>query len=255
MNSSDFRKETAFLESAVKEAYKNCGRFGSVTEKTSFDLVTDADVRIERFITELIRDQFPDDRILGEEENPETAVKGRTWTVDPIDGTVNMAHSIRIFGVQCSLIENSKPAASAIYLPLWDEMYTAARGRGAFRNGEPIRAVRREPEKAIVSFGDLSHVRADDFTDQMRMMFYLSPKVAKLRMFGCAAADFAALACGKLDGTVLFTKNQWDLAPGILLAHEAGCEIRSPEGEYTLDSRAVIAAATPELAELIRESW
>ena len=250
-----FTKELELLKSSVREAYSGFGRFGDVREKSNFDLVTDADLKIEKYITEKIRGLFPDDRILSEEDSPQTTVMGRTWTIDPIDGTVNMANSIRIFGVQCSLFEGGEPAVGVIYLPVWDELYTAVRGRGAFRNGEPIGASRRGPEKAIVSFGDFSHTRADDLTDELRMMFYLSPKVSKIRMFGCAAADFAALACGKIDGTVLFTKNQWDLAPGILLSREAGCVIRSPEGGYTLDSRAVIAASTPELAEMIRESF
>ena len=255
MSEKAYERELAFLGQTVTEAFAAHGKMEKVTDKTAFDLVTDADVAIERHVTRRIREEFPGDGILGEEDNPKTAVGGRTWTVDPIDGTVNMAHSIRLFGVQCSLTEDFEPVVSVIYLPVFGELYSAVNGRGAFCGEKRLRAAKREPEKAIVSFGDLSHTHADDFTDQMRMMFYLSPKVSKLRMLGCAAVDFAALAAGKLDGTVFFTKNLWDLAPGMLLAKEAGCEICSPEGGYTPDSRAIIIASTHEIAELIRESY
>lgn len=252
-----YQKELEMISAAVKEAYHTYGGFkkDSVSDKAKFDLVTEADYNIEKYLIDCIKKSFPEDRILSEETGFDTKIQGRTWTVDPIDGTVNMARGIRMFGVQCAMFEDSKPVVSVIWLPVLNELYTAAKGRGAFLNGEKITVCPTENQRAIVSFGDFPHRRLDDFTDEHRLLFTLSAKIARIRMFGSAAVDFACLACGKTNATVLFTKNQWDLAPGTLLCLEAGGVIGGLEGEYTLASRAVIAAADEKMLELIRSCY
>lgn len=252
---SKYQRELEFIAGAVKEAFDAHGSFCAINEKQSFDLVTDADVKIEEQITAAIRETFPGDPIMGEEHSPGIAVADRTWTVDPIDGTVNMANSIPLFGVQCSMFDGGEPVVSVIYLPLWNELYTAEKGEGAFLNGEKLACRERPADRAIISFGDFSHRRPDDLTDEHRVMFYLSPRVSKIRMFGSAAVDFALLVTQRIDGTMFFTKNQWDIAPGALLTREAGGVVTSFEGDYTLDSRAVVAASCENIARLIKESW
>ena len=134
-------------------------------------------------------------------------------------------------------------------------LYTAEKGEGAFLNGKRVFCRERPADRAIISFGDFSHRRPDDLTDEHRVMFYLSPRVSKIRMFGSAAVDFALLVTGRIDGTMFFTKLQWDIAPGALLTREAGGVVTSFEGDYTLDSRAVVAASCENIARLIKESW
>ena len=73
-------------------------------------------------------------------------------------------------------------------------------------------------------------------------------------MFGAACMDFAFVAAGKTSGTVIFTKNKWDIAPGILLCQESGALIKGIEGDYTDESNVVIATASEELFEIIIES-
>ena len=70
-------------------------------------------------------------------------------------------------------------------------------------------------------------------------------------MFGAACIDFAFVACGKTSGTVIFTKNKWDIAPGILLCQEAGALLKGNNGDYTDESNVVIASATEELYQTI----
>ncbi len=239
---------------AMKEAYYAHGSFSQVRDKGRFDLVTDADENIEAFLIRRIRQEFPEDRILSEETGSHTKIEGRTWTVDPIDGTVNMAKGLPLFGIQCALFDESECVMSAIWLPVFDECYTAVKGEGAYCNGQPLEVRSSEAERTVVSFGDFSHQRPDDFADEHRMLRSLSPHVAKIRMFGSAAVDFAAVAGGAVNATVLFTRNQWDLAPGILLAREAGAVITDLEGgEYTTKSRGVIAAADRALADRMKD--
>ena len=249
-----YQKELELIVRAMKEAYYAHGGFSRVSDKDGFDLVTDADENIEAYLLKQIHEHFPEDRILSEETGSKTKIEGRTWTVDPIDGTVNMAKGIPLFGIQCSLFDGGECVMSAIWLPVFDECYTAVKGKGAFCNGEPLHVKPCEANRAMVSFGDFSHKRIDDFTDQHRMLYLLSTHVAKIRMFGSAAVDLAAVASGVTNATVIFTRNQWDLAPGILLCREAGAVVTDQEGkEYTLESRGVVAAADKELADLIKE--
>jgi len=72
-------------------------------------------------------------------------------------------------------------------------------------------------------------------------------------MFGAASIDFAFVASGKTDGAVIFTRNKWDIAPGILLCREAGAMIMDLNGEYSNNSNVVIAVATNDLYQVIKK--
>lgn len=253
---ASYEKELKFAVETVKKAGQSFKEAGTVSEKSKFDLVTERDLKIEEFIKAAIKESFPEDSILAEETMSRTALAGRTWTVDPIDGTVNMAKGLPLYGVQCALLIDSEPVVGVIYLPIVDMLFCASCGGGAYRDGERLSVSDCEPRKASVSFGDFSHARPDDFTDQHRMVYLLSTQVAKLRMLGTAAWDFAALASGWIDATVLFTRNQWDLAPGRLIASEAGAVVCDLDGgEYSPSSRGIIAACDKDMAKLISECF
>jgi myo-inositol-1(or 4)-monophosphatase len=74
----------------------------------------------------------------------------------------------------------------------------------------------------------------------------------RIKMFGAACMDFSALACGRTDALVMFSKNLWDIAPGALLASEAGAYIFGLDGkEYTDRSNALIAVSEKEQLSVI----
>lgn len=246
--------ELAFAEWVLREAYRKCfaGNCEKVTQKGSFDLVSAADVAVERFVAEQIHARFPADRFLGEETAPGAALGGRCWVLDPIDGTVNMANGIPVYGMQCALFEDDRCTVSALYFPVWNEMFTAGDSLGAFRDGERLTVARRPLSGAIVSFGDFRHDDPARREQQFAIMARVSPLVSKIRMFGAASMDFASLAAGRTDGAVLFTRNLWDIAPGILLCREAGAEVLSVDGgAYRQGSAGVAVTGSPELAQLL----
>ena len=115
---SDGKKELEFLVRIVREAWRACsGTELNTRDKGAFDLVTDMDFAMERFIDGAIRESFPGDVVVGEELNPlKDLPAGRAWTVDPIDGTVNMAHGLPLFGVQCSFAVDGVPRAAVSHL-------------------------------------------------------------------------------------------------------------------------------------------
>lgn len=251
--------EIEFISEKIRCAYGKYAVNGadSVMQKSHFDLVTDIDINIEKYLSEEILKKYPDDKIHGEETSSTQALTGRTWVIDPIDGTCNMARDICLHGVQCALFTDTAPVLGVIYLPHTDEMFYATVGGGAYRNGEKI-AVNASVtlNNVIASMGDYSHMNSEIAKRQHDSMGFLYPKIAKIRMFGAACFDFAYVAMGKTDCTVVITKNLWDIAPGVIICKEAGAVVRNLEGEeYSYGDDGVVASANKEIADLVDESY
>lgn len=245
--------ELDFLKEILPKAYSLFGEKDVVvSDKAAFDVVTNVDKGIELYFAEELKKRFPGDVLLGEEFSSEQEVKGRTWILDPIDGTYNFSIGSRLFGVQAAFMDGDEVVASAIYLPKFGELYEATKGGGAFCNGKRLSVSTRKICDSIVSFGDLPHSRPDDAMAQGRMMQKAYSAIARMRMYGAACIDFANLASGKTEGVVLYTRNKWDLAPGLLLAKEAGAVLLGIEGDsYTFESRGIFACNRKELYEVL----
>lgn len=254
---SDGKKELEFLVRIVREAWRACsGTELNTRDKGAFDLVTDMDFAMERFIDGAIRESFPGDVVVGEELNPlKDLPAGRAWTVDPIDGTVNMAHGMPLFGVQCSFAVDGVPRAAVIYLPRFDEVYTAVRGGGAKLNGRRISVSGREARDAVVSVGDYSHKTAAHASGQIARVGYIFDRVSKLRHFGAASVDFAWFASGRTDAFMMYTRNLWDIVPGWLISEEAGGVVLSVNGgDYALGTDGIVVCASESIAALFEEA-
>src|SRR5690606_31348176 len=104
----------------------------------------DADREVEDLIRRRLRDARPGDGFLGEESDADSGETGITWIVDPIDGTVNYAYGIPLYAVSIAAVSGGvdpeawQVQAGAVYAPAFDEMFTAARGRGAWSDGRRL---------------------------------------------------------------------------------------------------------------------
>lgn len=255
-----YRHEREFVASEMQRLYSKYEQIGvgQILEKTQFDLVTNVDEGIEGELALAIRTEFPGDRIHGEEDADRASISGRTWTIDPIDGTCNMANRIPLYGVQCSLFEDDDVVLGVIYIPHFGDLMYAELGQGCYLNGEKVSAKKDgELNHALISFGDYPHSKSPEVAArQHRAIAQLYPKVAKIRMFGAACLDFLMVASGSTDATVVITRNLWDIAPGIMMTREAGAILTNLEGEpYSFGDSGVVASATEELARLIAESF
>lgn len=252
----EYSEELEFIVEVITSGYTRYKgqKIDDCVNKSEFDLVTSVDIEMEKYIISKIRDKYPEDVIHSEEFNYSADIRKRTWTIDPIDGTVNMACSVPLFGIQCSLLDNAEPVVGVIYLPFLNEVYTACKGQGAFLNGEKIAVAHRDLKHCVVSFGDFPHSREEDSQIEKKIIYKLSSCISKIRMFGAASIDFAFLAAGRTSATVLFTKNKWDIVPGIVICKEAGAIIKSLEGEYSFDDNVIVAASDDTIYKAIVNS-
>ena len=116
-----------------------------VDHKGTIDLVTETDRASERLIAEAIRAHFPDHQLLAEEGSTaaDAVASPYRWVVDPLDGTTNFAHRFPHFAVSIGLERENVLLAGAVYDPMRDEVFEAARGQGARLNGEALHVAGR----------------------------------------------------------------------------------------------------------------
>ena len=256
MNYSD---ELEFIKNEMFSAFQNHGKTElNTVQKSAFDLVTDIDLKIEKRLTAAIRDKYPSDRIHGEEFSSSENIDDRTWTIDPIDGTCNMASGSGLYGMQCSLIENGEIVLGIVYLPHFEEWIYATKNSGCYCNGRQIKINDKvKVNNAIVSFGDYPHNDKEYLADIQHIAIKrLYSKIAKIRMFGAACMDFSFVAQGRTHGTVVITKNVWDIAPGLIICKEAGAVLTNLVGlPYKFGDDGVVAASNEILSELITDSF
>ena len=179
-------------------------------------VVTAKDREVETALSEALQ-QF--DGAIGI-EGEEFGISGSRetyWLIDPIDGTESFIRGLPTYRNMASLIDNGQPVFTVVYKPATDELYVAAAGEGAFKNGQPIKVSQRPLERSFIEcmgrlVGDLQPIAEA-----------VTPRIVSWRMTG----DFLPTAEGKVDGLLAIgTKaGPWDMAPRALLIQEAGGKV------------------------------
>jgi myo-inositol-1(or 4)-monophosphatase len=221
---------------------------GLDTKSSPTDPVSDADREAEAAIQAILAAERPDDGVIGEEGADTSAANGRTWIVDPLDGTVNFLYGMRTWAVSIALEDADGLAVGVVFNPVDDECFSAQRGEGARVNGRPIHVTRCQSlDRAMVATG--FSYEADRRAEQAELLTRLLPQVRDIRRAGAAALDLAYVACGRADAFYERGLKRWDEAAGRLVVQEAGGVVSDLEGEPA----GVLAAATPQLAALLQE--
>jgi myo-inositol-1(or 4)-monophosphatase len=228
-----------FLEVAL-EAAREAGavllsehsRPQKISYKGEVDLVTETDKRSEAIVVGRLRREFPDHRIVAEEGSSGAAGASRyEWHVDPLDGTTNFAHGYPCFAVSIGLLEDGKPLVGVVFNPVSDELFSAARGEGAFLNQKPIHVSDiKKLATSLVSTGFPTHNRASNLNIHYYWQFTL--RSHGVRRDGSAALDLCSVACGRFDAFWEFGLNSWDTAAGILMITEAGGAVTDLRGAW-----------------------
>ena len=199
--------------------------------------VTEADEAIERALREQIASAYPNHDILGEEEGATEKGASSRWIIDPIDGTKNFSWGIPVWGTLIALEVGDEIVCGVASAPALEERYTASRGSGAFRNGEPIRV----SEVATLSEARLGYTTAAERGNPAfgRQLHRLIHAAAHDRGIG----DFYGhmlVASGSLDAMIEPTLSAWDIGPLIVIVEEAGGRLTDFGGRASIYGRSCL---------------
>jgi myo-inositol-1(or 4)-monophosphatase len=197
--------------------YENPGR---VREKAPKDLVTEVDLLCEELMVSAIRERYPEDAILSEEQGGEISATGRTWLLDPVDGTANYVRGNPLFCACVSVMEGDAVTHAAVDVPRLGDLYHASLGRGAYRDWSegcaPLRVSGTEELEYAFFGADLAFSRGEAAVQRVLSASW------QFRGLGSAGVRGAWLAAGYLDVSIGTRNTAWDYAPTALLVSEAG---------------------------------
>ena len=227
------------------EYFSPRGRKASLKPDRTF--VTEADIAADRLITAAIQENFPDDTLLSEELNPEIGKEtSAVWVIDPLDGTTNFSLGLHYWGTSIARLVDGWPQLAALYFPLFDELYSTQKDRGARLNGETL-LIKPPDRSQPTSF----------FSCCSRTFRRYDVKIPyKTRILGAASYTLCAVARGSAIVGFEATPKLWDIAGGWLLVKEAGGMIETLDGtqpfpllpgrDYGKCNYPILTAATPE---------
>jgi myo-inositol-1(or 4)-monophosphatase len=239
----DLSVELALAVATAEEAGRLLlDAFGRPTperRKGRHDVVTALDHASERLIMDGLAAAFPGDLRLGEETGrskpPVGGGSGRTWIVDPLDGTINYAAGLPIWCVSIALAIGPTVVLGVIRDAVHDSTFAATLGSGAWRVSDhgpvAVRRLRRGSDAVIVADpGDESDPIADARIQAVRR------QVRAIRVPGSIAWSLTALATGRLDGVLQVRGLQAvDVAAAGLIAREAGARVTAADGGSWID--------------------
>jgi len=223
----------------------------------AFDVVTEADKASEAYILAQLLPLFPTHHFVGEESGgqgcPIEEARYR-WYIDPLDGTTNFATGIPHFCVSIALTDDQpRPLVGVVYSAVLNEMYTAIRGGGAFRNGQPIRAKHNDDLAQAVILTSIRSGRIAPTFDDLQHIQTMRQKVRTVRAYGAGALDLSWVAAGRVDAFFEQDQGMWDFMAGVLIAREAGAIASDYSGNDTklFTGQEVLAASAPLHARVL----
>lgn len=189
--------------------------------------VTEADRGAERLLREELGLAFPDDAVVGEEEAPTPGSSGRTWVIDPIDGTKAFTHGVPLYSTLLAAADEHGPLLGVIHLPALPETVYAGRGLGCFLEGERCHVSDHATvEGAYVTASALRNwpTGALEATHDAG---------AFVRTWG-DGYGYALVATGRVEAMVDHEAAVWDLGPMPVVIGEAGGRMSDLQGRGSI---------------------
>ncbi len=222
------------------------------TKSTATDMVSEMDRASEQLIVSTLLAARPDDGLVGEEGSDSPGTSGLRWVIDPLDGTTNYLYGHPGWAVSIAAEDDAGVVAGVVIDPMHGDVFTAARGGGARRNGQVIACSRLDDvSTALVATG--FGYAADRRRAQAEVLVELLPRIRDIRRMGAAAVDLCSVACGRVDGYFERGLAWWDLAAGGLVAAEAGALVSAIDGGPAGPDAGSIVAAGSGLFTTLRE--
>ncbi|MBQ8844670.1 MAG: inositol monophosphatase family protein [Clostridia bacterium] len=215
----NFEKDLNFLINLVKEAsliIKN--EKMEVFDKNVNDIVTNLDLKVEKYIIENLKGSYKEFEIISEEFNPKSEISDNYFTIDPIDGTMNFANNLKEWSIQIAMVKDKKNYISIMYFPILDELFYCVKGRGVYLNNKQIFDTKTISNKRIFTVDAGPHNR-------YKIAEEIDDKLGRIRAYGCVSYSYANLIKRNLSGIIFLSKTKWDIMPGLIMCKELGLKI------------------------------
>ncbi|MFA6533653.1 MAG: inositol monophosphatase [Patescibacteria group bacterium] len=215
-------------EAAGKIVKSYFGEALEVTEKTSaIDLKTEADLKSEAAVVEILTKAFPDYGIYSEEGGGAVKASAYRFIVDPLDGTHNFTLGMPYFSVAIALVKGEEILAGVVYNPILEHLYYAEKGSGAWFGQTKLKVNNQSDlTKAVIGAGlGYDNYQADGLNEKIRKI------VARKLDTWATSLDFCSLAAGKIEAIVNNNNDICDFTAGKLIALEAGAQVTDFTGQ------------------------
>jgi histidinol-phosphatase len=185
--------------------------------------VTAADRAAEELIRSELSKRFPGDAVVGEEFPDTPGTTGRTWYIDPIDGTKSFTHGVPLYATLIGITDAQGPCVGVAGIPALDEMVWAGRGLGCFHNGTLTRvsSVERLADACLTMSG---------------LEYWPEPRTTAVADSGALVRTwgdgygYVLVATGRAEAMIDPGLNPWDVAPMNVIIPEAGGVITHFDG-------------------------
>ncbi len=249
----EFARNIAIQAGSIHRRYFRRLQKDQVRLKGRRDPVTRSDLEAEQTIVQAITDRFPDHGIQAEEGASQEGSSDLRWIIDPLDGTVNFTRGLPMYSVALAAYQGDEALASVVYVPEFDELYSAARGHGTTLNGEALQVSECPDVHSSLLATGFCYERNEVADDNVDHFSELVLRCHDIRRLGSASLDFALLAAGRYDGYWELHLSPWDIAPGALLVQEAGGTVTDFDGGNRMIETKCFVASNGRFHEELRQ--
>ena len=214
---ADLVREAALLAARIRQEGLD------VERKTSgSDIVTQADTAAERLIVQQLTAERPDDAIVGEEGTSRPGTSGRTWVIDPVDGTYNFSRGSDWWCTAIALHDADDVLLGAVHHAASLRTWVGGPGLPSTCDGAPLAPLPDTPSEARCA---ATYLHPPFYGSEVGEAFARAlGQVGTLRMFGSGTMDTMAIASGQWDVLFQHSVADWDRLPGAAIIRGAGGE-------------------------------
>ena len=223
--------------------------YGNIDHIAKYDdsPVTELDVMVEEAIKTKLAREYPEIGFHGEETEDTPSTCDSTWIVDPIDGTSSFIHGLPYCTNMAGLVVDGEIVASVIFQFPTNDLYTATKGGGAYKNGKRISVKNTELNNSLVFAGSFAYKNL--------YPLFQPYKIGMFAPLGASGYEFTRLAEGNIQGVTKVRGGSLmhDTVPGVLIALEAGAEVVSFEDDEYRYTTLSFIIGTNKFIEIVRQ--
>ncbi|KKO79930.1 inositol monophosphatase family protein [Corynebacterium striatum] len=229
VDDTDAHLAQALVYNAGRLAWRMREQGVNIDQKTSIsDVVTDADRAAERFVAGVLEVVRPEDGILGEEGATRPSTSGRTWVIDPVDGTYNFSSGSDYWCSALALTDAEGVIFGAVHRPAMGYTWFGGRDFPTSRDGKDVAKLQNQSAKEI-SMATYLHPTSIQDADIRAAWQRVGEKFATVRMLGAGSVDLSSVADGTWGAWMQHSVADWDWFPGKALVEAAGGAARKVE--------------------------